>query len=118
MIKTESCERPPTSTSHDEGSDTDLTMHNRQYASPAQDKLKAKIRLAEKRLVLAVEERDSGIAAQDIQKEINKLRKEIQSDKKELNCKVNKAKRQKRYRDDRQKVLKRMKLEQPNLKVR
>lgn len=87
----------------------------RVYATPAQDSLKAKISLLEKQLIAAIEARDSGLSKSDIQKDIDKLRKEIQDCRKLLTSKEGNAKRSKKYRDEARELLKKIKTEAPDL---
>lgn len=98
-------------------SDADCTEPStkRQYLTPAQDSLKAKISLTEKRLLAALDGRDSGLAESGIQNEIDKLRKDLQSHQKQLKETHDRANRQKKYRDQKQQILKDLKIEKPSL---
>lgn len=103
--------------SSDEERDTESTISsstNRQYTTPAQDLLKAKINLQEKELAAAIEGRDSGLAGLDIQNKIDQLKKDLETNKKKLSSKQNQAKLSKKYRMERKQALSILKNENPD----
>lgn len=87
----------------------------KKYLTPAQDALSAQINFNEKQLIAAIDGRDSGLAESGIQKKIDKLRKQISTDKKKLKTAKSKALKQKKYRLDRSKALQMIKADHPNI---
>ena len=57
---------------------------------PAQDSLKNNISFLEKKLIFAIEGRDSGLARNDVQKEINRVKKINRNNQKKLIAKEKK----------------------------
>lgn len=92
------------------------SKRSRQYATPAQDNLTKELNFLEKELALAVERRDNTLVCDDgITKKIEKLRKSKSSIEKELKKKKNKAVLAKKYRSERDQVLKNVTKEKPEL---
>ena len=65
---------------------------------PAQELIQKKISVLEKKLIAALDERDSGLSGKDIDAEVKDLRDQLKKEKQNLSTKVKAAERSKNYR--------------------
>lgn len=106
-----------------DGSSADTSPKtNRLYTKPAQEALQTEISFLEKKLLVEIEGRDSGLGLRGVNKRIADMKKDLEDKKKLFAAKISKAKRQKKYRDESRETLLLYKRENPQstkaLKVR
>ncbi|KAJ8682381.1 hypothetical protein QAD02_018173 [Eretmocerus hayati] len=87
----------------------------RKYSTPAQDTLRKNISYLQSQLSAAIARRDSGFGEADIEKKIVQFQKDIEKNKQKLASKMSKAKRHKKYHEQKMEVMKRVVTQRPDL---